>query len=276
MRGSSEPGPENTVTEPTAPTGALDLLDKVRIVMVATQHPGNIGSAARAMKTMGLTQLVLVAPQNPPDGDSFALASGAADILDAARTVATLEDAISDCSRVIGTSARPRHLGDEPLLPPDAATELTGYASAGADTALVFGCERTGLTNEQLELCHRITMIPANPQYSSLNIAAAIQVFTWELRKAVLTAPPPVSSKHGHPWYVPATAEQMERLYEHLERTLIGTGFLDPNNPRLLMRRLRQLIGRASPDLNEVNILRGILTSVENPKLRTKRRKGEG
>jgi TrmH family RNA methyltransferase len=246
-----------------------DALARVRIVLVATTHPGNIGAAARAMLTMGLTRLVLVSPRLFPDEQATSRAAGADAVLESATVVATLEEAVRDCAWVVASSARPRHLGDEPLQPTDAATQLIEAGQTG-EVALVFGAERTGLTNEELDLCHAHTRVPANPGYSSLNLAAAVQLYAWELRKAAV-AVPRVSPKDGHPWYQPPSHEQVENLYAHLERVLLSTGFLDPENPRLLMRRLRQLINRARPDLNEVNILRGILTSVETPRVRTRR-----
>lgn len=256
----------------STPEIALDLVDtlaRVRIVLVATTHPGNIGASARAMLTMGLSRLVLVAPRSFPDEQATSRAAGAESVLAGARVVATLEEAVADCAWVIAASARPRHLGDEPLQPTEAAERLIEAAQA-ADVALVFGAERTGLTNEQIERCHAQTLVPANPAYASLNLAAAVQLYAWELRKAAVAAPK-VSPKEGHPWYAPPSHEQTENFYAHLERVLLATGFLDPANPRLLMRRLRQLFNRARPDLNELNILRGILTSVENPKPRTRR-----
>lgn len=250
---------------------ALDTnpLDAIRIVLVAPQHPGNIGAAARAMLVMGLRNLVLVRPRRFPDEQARAMASGATSVLEQARVVATLEEAVADCAWVVGTSARQRHLGDEPLLPDQAAQSLLEAGQRG-HVALVFGCERTGLTNEEVERCHRLTQISANPEYSSLNLANAVQLYSYELRKAAIT-PAPVSRKPEHPWYQPPTAEQMEQFYEHLQRVLTLTGFLDPSNPRLLMRRLRQLFNRANPDMNELNILRGVLTTVERPKRRSKR-----
>ncbi|MGQ0698253.1 MAG: RNA methyltransferase [Panacagrimonas sp.] len=244
-------------------------LSRVRIVLVATTHPGNIGAAARAMLTMGLTRLTLVRPRMFPDEQATSRAAGAERVLESAVVVETLEQAVADCAWVVAASARPRHLGDEPLQPTDAATRLV-EAGAQAEVALVFGSERTGLTNTELDFCHAQTLVPANPEYSSLNLAAAVQLYAWELRKAAIAAPR-VSPKDGHPFYEPPSHEQLEHLYAHLERVLLATGFLDPHNPRLLMRRLRQLLNRARPDSNEVKILRGILTSVEEPKRRTRR-----
>ncbi|MGQ0620262.1 MAG: RNA methyltransferase [Panacagrimonas sp.] len=242
---------------------------RIHVVLVATRHPGNIGAAARAMMTMGLTRLRLVRPRRFPDVEATERASGAAGVLESAQIFETLEDAVADCAWVVATSARPRHLGDEPMTPPEAAQRLI-EAATDADVALVFGTERTGLTNAELDHCHARTLIPSNPEYGVLNIAAAVQVYAWELRKRAITAPPKVSDKTDHPWYAPPSHEQMEHYYEHLQRVLLATGFLDPANPRLLMRRLRQFYNRARPDSNELNILRGVLSSVETPKRRTR------
>lgn len=242
-------------------------LANIRIVLVKTQHPGNIGSTARAMLTMGLTDLVLVSPDRFPHPQARMTAAHAGDVIEQAQVVGSLAEAIAGCVWVVASSARPRHLGDEPMRPWDAAARAVSTA-ANAKVAIVFGCERTGLTNEELDLCHAVTMIPANPGYSSLNLSQAVQVLAYELRKASLPDTPSVSSKQGHPWYEPPPAEEMERFYAHLEKILLSTGFLDPANPRLLMRRLRQFYNRASPDRNELNILRGILSSIEKPKRR--------
>ena len=245
-------------------------LSRIRIVLVSTQHPGNIGAAARAMHNMGLSNLVLVNPRHFPDEQATAMASGAQALLESAQVVQTLDEAVADCAWVVAVSARPRHLGDEPLTPWNMAARAVAMPAPNT-VALVFGCERTGLTNEELERCNATTRIDANPEYSSLNLAQAVQVMVYELRKAALPEVPSVALKLGHPWYAPPSAEEMERLYEHLERVLRMTGFLNPDNPRVLMRRLRVLFNRAQPDRNELNMLRGILSSVESPKVRTKR-----
>jgi TrmH family RNA methyltransferase len=245
-------------------------LTGIRIVLVQTQHPGNIGSTARAMRTMGFEELVLVRPERFPHPQARALASNALPVVESARVVGSLQEAIADCGWVVATSARPRHLGDEPMTP-WAFAETAQARSKHAKVALVFGPERTGLSNEDLERCNAVIMVPTDPTYSSLNLAQAVQLMTWELRKAGLDEVPKVSPKHEHPSYAPPTAEEMDHFYEHLERVLLGTGFLDPRNPRLLMRRLRQFYHRAQPDRNELNILRGILTTVETPKKRTPR-----
>ncbi|MGB1563314.1 MAG: RNA methyltransferase [Sinimarinibacterium flocculans] len=249
------------------PISDADTLSRIRIVLVSTQHPGNIGASARAMLTMGLRDLVLVNPDRFPHPQARATAAHAAEVLDGARVVGSLDEAVADCGWVVALSARVRHLGDEPLRPWQAAERAVAVAGE-APVAFVFGCERTGLTNEEVDLCHATTLIPANPDYSSLNLSQAVQVVAYELRRAAAPEQAAVSPKKQHPWYAPPTAEEMERFYEHLERCLLSTGFLDPANPRMLMRRLRTYFNRSAPDRNELNILRGILTSVEQPKRR--------
>ncbi|MFT4046706.1 MAG: RNA methyltransferase [Solimonas sp.] len=247
-------------------SAADSLLANIRVVLVNTQHPGNIGSAARAMLTMGLAELVLVNPSRFPHPQARMTAAHAEGLVDRARVVATLAEAIADCGWVVASSARPRHLGDEPLPPWDMASRAISTARA-AKVAVVFGCERTGLTNEELQLCHAVTMIPANPGYSSLNLSQAVQVLAYELRRTALPQSPPASGRQG-PAYAPPSNDEIEHFYRHLERILLSTGFLDPANPRLLMRRLRQFFNRAGADRNELNILRGILTSIEKPRNR--------
>jgi TrmH family RNA methyltransferase len=233
-----------------------DLLSRIRIVLVSTQHPGNIGAVARAMLTMGLKRLVLVRPRQFPHEQTWAMASGAVQVLDDAVVYDDLGTALAGCTRVYATTARRRGLAVA-FTTPRAMAETLASGACGGDIAVVFGAERTGLTNEELALCHEAVCIAANPDYSALNIAAAVQVVAYELRQAAL------QTAAMRPAHVPAPHEALEHFYGHLERTLIATGFLDPSNPRLLMRRLRRLFARAAPDSNEVNILRGILTSVE-------------
>ena len=242
-------------------------LNAIRIVLVGTSHPGNIGAAARAMKTMGLSQLWLVAPERFPDPEASARAAGADDVLAQAQCVATLEQALVGCARVAGTTARLRHLSVPVVDPRTAAANLYQTVNTSddhtAEVALVFGRERTGLTNSEIDLCHLLVQIPSNPDYSSLNLGAAVQVLSYELRMAALAESAPAPEAH-----LPAPAEEQERFYTHLEQVLLQTGFLDPANPRLLMRRLRRLFARACPDQNEINILRGVLTSFQRPKRR--------
>lgn len=240
------------------PTGALGA---VRIVLVNTTHPGNIGGVARAMKNMGLLDLRLVNPQGYPSAEATARASGAHDLLARARVHDDLDAALAGCCRVLGSSARQRTLRWPELTPRAAAADLLQGASSGP-VALLFGRERTGLTNEELDRCQALVTIPTHPDYSSLNLAAAVQVLTYELRLAALEAgqgdAAPVESPGGGE--VGAPHEELERFYAHLEETLQVLDFLDPDNPRHLMRRLRRLFARAHPSVNEVNILRGILT----------------
>lgn len=243
---------------------AMERLKAIRIVLVEPSHPGNVGAAARAMKTMGLSDLALVSPIRFPHADATALASGAADVLETVGVYAALAEALADCTLVLGTSARSRRLS-WPLSDARTAAERVARLGGGERTAIVFGRERTGLTNRELERCHGLVQIPANPAYSSLNLAAAVQVLCYELRMAVSASEsgpaPPVDSP-------PAEVAEMEQFYSHLETVLEATGFLDPAAPKLLMRRLRRLFQRARPDRNEVNILRGILTSVERQRSR--------
>ena len=248
-------------------------LANLRIVLSRTQNPGNIGAAARAMMTMGVRDLALVNPERYPHPQARAQASGALNVLEEAPVVATLEEAVSDCAWVVGTSARARHLGDEPMTP-EAFAEKAKAISKTGKVALVFGYEQSGLTNEELDRCNAVVAIPTNPGYSSLNLAQAVQVMCYVLRRTAITEVPRVSLKSDNPIYQPPTAEQTEQFYEHMERALLGTGFLDPKNPLVAMRRLRMLFNRAQPDLNELNMLRGLLTTVEKPKRR--RIMGEG
>ena len=239
------------------------LANHLRIVLVETSHPGNIGAAARAMKTMCLTRLVLVSPVEFPHAEASARASGATDLLERAEVAANLDEALRGCTLVAGTSARRRGLGPPELPPRECAARLTAAAASGSDVALLFGRERIGLTNEELARCHFLVNIPANPEYASLNIAAAVQVLAYELLLARDTVAAPAETDSPL-----ATAEEMERLYEHLEQAALETGFLDPENPKHLMRRLRRLFNRAQPDQNEVHILRGLLSALKTPKQR--------
>jgi len=229
----------------------------VRIVLVGTTHPGNIGATARAMKNMGFRDLVLVSPRYFPHEEASARASGAEDVLANARVVETLDDALADCHFAAGASARSRAIGWPTLTPRDCAARLA-EANAGGDVALVMGPEKSGLSNEHLDRCQALVTIPTDPEFSSLNIAMAVQVLCYELRLATLEAPEPDA-----PGIPPATLEEMEYFYAHLETVLTNSGFLDPDNPRTLMRRMRRLFVKAEPDQNEVNILRGILTAFE-------------
>jgi tRNA (cytidine32/uridine32-2'-O)-methyltransferase len=228
------------------------------IVLVGTTHPGNIGACARAMKNMGIHDMRLVDPQKFPHSEAKARASGAEDVLENATIFERLEDAITDCVYVAGASARSRSI-DWPLLDAkDAAARLVAESNRGM-VAVVFGPEQSGLCNSDLDRCDTLLTIPTDPNFSSLNLGMAVQVITYEIRSALITDKMPeyVSDEPA------ATSEEMEHFYEHLEQVLTDSRFLDPKNPRNLMRRLRRLFVRVRPDRNELNILRGILTSVE-------------
>lgn len=242
-----------------------DALARISIVLSRTSHPGNIGSAARAMKTMGLTRLVLVAPRFFPDPEAVTLASGASDILEQARVVDTLDEALAGCSYSLAVSARARDLGPPPMLARAGAQDLYAQAlqSAG-EVALVFGNETSGLSNDEVQRCHGAVMIAANPDYSSLNLAAAVQVLAYELRTAAFQGLPPVPGRTTPFSSLPATHGEQEGFYEHLERVMVASGFLDPAQPRRLLPKLRRLFGRARLEKDEVSILRGILTAVED------------
>lgn len=235
-----------------------DFLSRVRIVLVETSHPGNIGGAARAMKTMGLSRLVLVNPNGFPGAEATARASGADDILARATVTDSLAAALAGCHVVIGTSARLRSLS-WPQLNPRECGERIATASAEGEVALVFGREKSGLTNAELEQCRYLVHIPSNPEYQSLNLAAAVQVLSYEIATAFGYGGQP--REVGDAGGAPATADEIEGMFAHIEQTLVGIGYLDPANPRHLMRRLRRLFNRVELSHEEVNILRGICRS---------------
>lgn len=244
------------------------MLDNIRVVLVNTSHPGNIGAAARAMKNMGLSRLILVDPEDFPSQEAVARASGATDVLDAAQVVDTLEQALVGCTVVLGTSARDRRIPWPLLDPRECAAVSLDQANDGGEVALVFGREYAGLTNEELQRCQYHVHIPSDPHFGSLNLAAAVQVLTYEVRMAWL-------ARGGQPTKREkiettamlnaelATADELERYYDHLQQTLVDIGFLDPEKPRHLMSRLRRLYGRAGISRLEMNILRGILTETQ-------------
>jgi TrmH family RNA methyltransferase len=230
----------------------------IRIVLVDPAHPGNIGAAARAMKNMGLNELHLVRPRYFPNSEATARASGAEDVLNAARVHEHFEDAIAECGLVVGTSARSRHLSLDLLEPRECAEQMALAAQTNA-VALVFGSERIGLTNVELARCNVLVTIPTNPDYSSLNLAMAVQVLAYELW---LQRRPEGSTRPALD--VPlATAQEMTRLYEHIEQVLDYIDFRDRTGGGNLMARIRRLFNRARLDQNEMNILRGILTAVQ-------------
>jgi len=232
----------------------MDLLSRVRIVLVEPQHPGNIGAAARAMKTMGLRELVLVKPYKFPHKDATDMAVGAADLLESAQVFDTLREAVADCY-VVGSSARLRSVPLKTTTPRELASRLA--REVAGKVALLFGPERVGLSNEDFDLCHELVSIPADPEFRVLNLAAAVQILAYELR---LAEAPDLA---GAPERSPVDAREMELFYEHLERVLVAIKFLNPKHPRQLMRRLRRLYARAAPDENEMNILRGILAAID-------------
>ncbi|HHL45415.1 MAG TPA: tRNA (cytosine(32)/uridine(32)-2'-O)-methyltransferase TrmJ [Gammaproteobacteria bacterium] len=235
-------------------------LSNIRIVLVQTTHSGNIGAAARAMKNMGLEKLYLVAPKQFPHADASARASGADDLLAAAMVCDTLEDALTGCALVFGASARLRTIA-WPQVDPRQCVSVISTLDDPAEVALVFGREHAGLTNEELEQCHYLVHIPANPEFSSLNLAAAVQVLAYEARVACCASDAGRESEAVSTQL--ATADELAGFYRHLERTVIDIGFLDPDNPRQLMRRLRRLFNRSRLDRMELNILRGILTAAQ-------------
>lgn len=233
------------------------MLSNIRVVLVGTSHPGNIGSTARAMKTMGLSTLYLAEPKVAPDGHSVALAAGASDILKHAVTVDSLADAIADCSLVIATSARSRTL-DWPMLDPRQAGEKLVGSAVNGPVAIVFGRENNGLSNEELQKCNYHVAIPANPEYTSLNLAQAVQIICYEARVAFLNQTPEMVEEVEYP-----LAKEQENFFNHLEQTLLSTSFIVKQHPGQVMTKLRRLFSRARIESQEMNILRGILTSVD-------------
>jgi len=270
-----------------------NLLDSVRIVLVNTSDCRNIGSAARAMKTMGLSQLILVDPIEMPNGQAQALAAGATDVLANAKVVSTLSEAINDCGLVIGTSARSRTL-PWPMLEPRSCGEKMVAEASEYPVAIVFGRESSGLTNDELQLCHFHVQIPANPDYSSLNLAMAVQTLSYEIRTSYLLSLDDTRQEHstGNGTYIgkksigqkttekesiarktPKTTsdddelypvtEETERFYQHFENALKATAFISDKHPGLVMTKLRRLFKRSRPDVKEIKMMRGILASIE-------------
>lgn len=243
------------------------LLSNFKVVLVETSHPGNIGAVARAMKNMEMNQLRLVAPRFFPHADATSRAAGADDLLRSAQVFAGLPEAIADCQIVLGASARDRTISWPALTPRQCAEKwVTPVAEASTVTApniaLVFGRENSGLKNHELDLCHYLLRIPCNSGYSSLNLAAAVQVVSYEL--FVATATPVVSRVGDANEAALASAEQMESFYVHLQQTMTDIGFLHADQSRSIMRRLRRLFNRCHPDSKELDILRGILRFSQN------------
>jgi len=232
------------------------MLDNIRIIMVNTFHPGNIGAAARALKNMGLSQLWLVDPREFPHEEAESRAAGAKDVLENAVVVSSVEEAIADCQLVIGTSARQRSF-DQPLLDAESAAAMMVDEARSGQIAILFGRETMGLTNEEMLLCNRHLYIDANEDYPVLNIAQAIQLVTYELRRACRNAQP-VSEPAPYPRQAEITL-----FYEHLEKVLRRTGFIIPQHEGRVMDKLRRYFNRTRPEKAELGMLRGILTSVE-------------
>jgi TrmH family RNA methyltransferase len=238
----------------------LTSFNKVRIVMVNTTEPGNIGAAARAMKNMLLTELYLVSPSNYPSAVATARASGADDVLSNAKVCSTLEEALIGAHLVIGASARQRNIKWRQLDVIETCGEIQSIVSSkGQEVAVVFGTENSGLTNEELDLCSILMTIPGNPEYFSLNVASAIQVFAYQNFVSA------VESKFDNSGGETANFEELNSFYNHLEQSLDHINYFDSKKPKsLLMRRLRRLFGRSNPEKEEVAILRGILNKI-NP-----------
>lgn len=237
----------------------LNILNQIEFILVRPSHPGNIGATARAMKNMGLTQLRLVAPSLFPHPDATARAAGADDVLSEAKIFQTLTDALAGSNYVIATSARARRLDWPVMTPREAAERVLERACAGR-AAIVFGAERSGLSNEDLEQCNAAIAIPTDPSFSSLNLAAAVQIMAYEIwSRGAPRSPIPNSGDKDD---LPVNHAKMEGLYEHLERALSHSGFFDSGNPEIVMRRLRRLFSRAALTQRELNILRGFCKSV--------------
>jgi tRNA/rRNA methyltransferase len=239
------------------PQTNTSLFERLRFVLVGTSHPGNIGAAARAMKTMGFSELVLVNPRFPDavqQDEAIAFASGALDVLGKARVVASIEEALDGCNFAAALSARLREYSPPVVTPRELAGKLAD--NGGLKTALVFGNERYGLPNEVIEKCNALINIPANPDYSSLNLAQAVQVLAYEARLAEQGdgIRPTAIGFQGEA----ASVAQIDGMYSHLESALVAIEFLDPDNPKKLMSRLKRLFSRTQLETEEVNIFRGI------------------
>ena len=235
--------------------------DNIEFVLVEPSHPGNVGAAARAIGTMGFKNLVLVKPTKHPHPESRARSSGALDILLDARVCGTLEEAIADSSLVIGTTARQRRIS-VPIDSIHECTESIFESSLKQKVSILFGPETSGLSNNDIDRCNRLVYIPTGEMHSSLNLSMAVQVIAYQLNLAFFDL------EEGQETRDLASGKEMELFYEHLEDVLLETGFLNPTNPKQLMRRLKALFNRAQLDDNEVNIMRGILTSYQKPRVK--------
>ena len=231
---------------------------QIKIVLVEPSHPGNIGAAARAAKTMGLENMVLVNPKSFPDNQATARATGALDVLERAQICFSLKEAISSCTFIVGTSSRERGLPCPQITPRELGVKVWQELQHGS-VAIVFGRESNGLSNQEMDLCQFTTTIPTSWEFGSLNLAAAVQVIAYEIFMATLN-PVPINENEEQKL---ATSDELERFYEHLQEVLLEIDFLDPKQPKLLMRRLRHLYNRARPSQVEINILRGVLSSTQ-------------
>ena len=241
-----------------------NFIENIRVVMVETTHPGNIGAAARAMKTMGYNNLYLVKPKIYPNAEATARAAGADDILGRAVVCDSLEQALQGCVAVVASTARPRTISHSVFTPREYAPKLYEMVKLGP-VALVFGRESSGLSNEELEYCNVVLQIPTNPEFSSLNVASAVQILCYEFIQLLQLedADKTDAEVDDKEKIRLATADEMNYFYEHLEQSMIDVDFLNPEQPRKLMRRLKSLFNRAHLDENEVSILRGFLAAVQ-------------
>lgn len=246
----------------TTPTECIDFnpLDQIAVVLSHTSHPGNIGAAARAMKTMGLTDLRLVNPREFPSEVATVRATGAVDVLDAARVFTSLNSAIADCVYVVGSSARGRDFVGEVTDARTAGTQLAATCHQGK-VAVVFGCETSGLTNAEVALCQTLAYVPTNPDYSSLNLGSAVQVFGYEIRVASM-ALQGVTGGYKASVLQLATQAEIDAMYEHMKETLTEIGFFRADHPRKLFPRLQRLFNRTRLEREEVDIFRGMLRAI--------------
>lgn len=242
-----------------------NIFQNIRVVLCQTSHPGNIGSTARAMKTMGLTHLYLVRPKHFPDGEANSLAVNAVDVLENAVVTATLEEAIADCQFVIGVTGKERSLSQEVMTVREAAHEVHKIASQ-QQVALVFGTEMSGLSNAEADRCQVLATIPANPDYTSLNLAQAVQIMCYEVRMAITEGKLHFDEKPAEL----ASQYDLERFYQHMQEVLAEIGYINPRAPKKLFERIRRIYARTRLEKEEVNLLRGILTLSVKPKQHTK------
>lgn len=257
----------------TQPMTFLPQHAQIRIVMVETTHPGNIGAAARVMKNMGLTQLVLVQPKHFPDDEASARAAGASDVLAQAHVVSSLAEALAPCAYVFGASARLRSVQWPQSGPRELGAQVVQRVRDGQQVAIVLGRESSGLSNAELDLCHALVHVPTNPDYGSLNVASAVQLLCYEVRMAALDADADAGSAVSEGLNrqaeagdsradALATSAELENFYAHLEAVAAQTGFLNPDNPRYLLRRMRRIFNRSELSQSEVGMLRGFLASM--------------